>query len=89
MLDLTTLDFAKFATAWEAAKEVEPVAKKFGLTQAETSRVAAIMRKKGVELKKFRVAAKVDFDIEAINAGIAAAKDMDQTPEKKSTEAKR
>lgn len=77
MLDLTKLDFAKFAKDWEGATEVEPVAVKHGLTQAECSRVAAIMRKKGVELKKFRVAVQVDFDIEAINKMIAAGKEVD------------
>lgn len=64
------INWAAFAKDWQDANTVEEVSKKHGITNAETSRFAGMMRKKGVDLKKFRIGVQADFDVDAINAAL-------------------
>jgi Mor family transcriptional regulator len=68
------IDFKQFAIDWQRGTQVSDIAKKYKLTNAEASRVAGVMRKKGVDLKKFRIGVQVDLDADEINKAIARLK---------------
>lgn len=65
-MDYTKVDLAMFVAEWEQADEVAPIANKFKMTPAECSRLAAVLRKKGVELKKFREPVQLDIEVAAL-----------------------
>lgn len=63
------VNMAEFCISWQNAENVKQL-DMFGLTPAETSRLAAMLRKKGVPLKKFREPVKFDVDVKALNKAI-------------------
>ncbi len=69
-----SIDYAKFSRDWNRSEAVEAVAKIHGITNAEASRVAARLRKKGVQLKKYRAQVKMDIDVAAINKSLGSVK---------------
>ena len=68
------VNWGQFARDWQRCKTVKEVAELHGMSNAEASRFAGLMRKKGVDLKKHRIGVQADFDVDAINKSIGAAK---------------
>lgn len=74
MSQFQQVDLTLFVKDWEAAKGVKEVAEKHKLTQAEASRLAAFIRRKGVLLKKFRSRLEIEVDVKALGKFIGGNK---------------